>query len=237
MNAAGPDDSGSVDPDIADTDATGKSGGGDAADDRATVEATTDEEPTDGRSSEGRPAERYGSGPRLSPALIATLVTIPIMVLVGFITYAALNQDDDPTPVDNYTVDTAVAPACEKFLAALPEHFDGFGAKEVRGQNATWPASGDGDDLTLRCGVTRPADLAPSSKLQVVDAPGSEPVQWFIVDTIEGQGQSYVAVDHRPYVALWVPANAGNGPITDITGVIAKTLPPGPLEFAPAPSR
>ena len=30
-------------------------------------------------------ADRYGSGPRLSPALIATLVTIPVMVLVGFI--------------------------------------------------------------------------------------------------------------------------------------------------------
>lgn len=186
-------------------------------------------------------ADRYGSGPRLSPALIATLVTIPVMVLVGFIAYAALRSDDQSsTPVESYPVDAAVAPACEKFLAALPKHFDGFGDKEIRGQNAVWPAAGDGDDLTLRCGVTRPTDLAPTSGLQAIYPPGStgnDGVQWFIVDSVEGAGESYVAVDHRPYVALWVPQNAGNGPITDITGVVSTTLQPAPLEFGPRPSR
>ena len=40
-----------------------------------------------------------------------------------------------------------------------------------------------------------------------------------------------MCVDHRPYVAMWIPTNAGNGPITDISGLIDRTLERGPLDF------
>ena len=50
-------------------------------------------------------------------------------------------------------------------------------------------------------------------------------------DSIAGSGEAYVSVDHRPYVAMWVPANAGNGPITDVSATIEEVLPRAPLDF------
>ncbi len=168
---------------------------------------------------------RYGSGPRLSPALIATLVAIPAMVIVGFITFAALRPDPS-TPIESYASDEAAPADCDKLIAALPQTFDGFGDKQVTGTTVTWSSDGDTDPVTLRCGISRPDELSPTSNLQVIN-----PVQWFITDTVEGAGQAYVCVDHRPYVAMWIPENAGNAPITDVSAVIDQTLPRAPLDF------
>ena len=175
-------------------------------------------------------ASRYGSGGRLSPALVATLVAIPVMVIAGFIVFAAL-RPDPVTPIESYDAAGPVSEECTRLLAEAPDSFEGFGTKEVSGDRATWPATGSGDDMTLRCGVTRPAELSPTSNLQEIHAADQAGVQWFITDTVAGSGQAYVCVDHRPYVAMWIPANAGNGPITDISGVIDRTLERGPLDF------
>lgn len=171
---------------------------------------------------------RYGdSGPRLNPALIATLVAIPVMVIVGFIVFAALRPDSsDSTPVESYAAESSAPAECAQFLASLPQTFEGYGDKRVSGTQASWAADKEGDPVIVRCGVSRPAELSPTSNLQVVN-----PVQWFITDSIEGSGQAFVCVDHRPYVALWVPVNAGNGPITDVSAAIERTLPRGPLDF------
>lgn len=173
----------------------------------------------------GRPS-RDAAEPRLSPALIAVLVAIPVMVIAGFIAYAALRPDHPGTPVDSYTVSESAAADCTGLLAALPTTFDGFGGKQVDGTTVTWPSDDGGDPVTLRCGVSRPSELSPTSNLQVIN-----PVQWFITDTVEGSGQAYVCVDHRPYVAMWIPVNAGNGPITDVSAIIENTLPRAPLDF------
>lgn len=162
----------------------------------------------------------------LHPALIATLVTIPVMILVGFITFAAL-KPDPRAPIEDYPAAAGTDAACAKFIAALPDDgFDGYGRKSVAGTTVSWPADNDSEALTLRCGVARPSGLEPTSNLQVVN-----PVQWFITDSIDARGQAYVAVDHRPYVALWVPVNAGNAAITEISGVIDATLPRSSLDF------
>ncbi|MFE0751125.1 DUF3515 domain-containing protein [Gordonia sp. NPDC058843] len=193
----------------------------------------TPQSPVDNDSGDDSTAEgtsRYGGGGRLSPALVATLVAIPVMVLAGFIVFAAL-RPDPVTPIESYDSVGAVAQECTRLLAEAPDTFEGFGAKEVSEDRVTWPATGAGDDMTLRCGVTRPAELSPTSNLQEIHAAGQAGVQWFITDTIDGSGQAYVCVDHRPYVAMWIPANAGNGPITDISGLIDRTLERGPLDF------
>ncbi|GAB92434.1 DUF3515 domain-containing protein [Gordonia rhizosphera] len=166
-----------------------------------------------------------GPGPRLSPALVATLVAVPVMVLVGFITYAAL-RPDATTPIESYAVEPSASAECARMIAAVPETFDGYGDKQVDGTTVRWASDDGGDPVMLRCGVTRPTELSPTSSLQVVN-----PVQWFITDTVDGRGQAYVCVDHRPYVAMWIPVNAGNGPITDVSAVIERTLPRGPLDF------
>ena len=188
----------------------------------------TQQDPVDGESAED--SARYGGGGRLSPALVATLVAIPVMVLAGFIVFAAM-RPDPVTPIESYDSVGPVAAECTRLLTEAPDTFEGFGTKEVSGDRATWPSTGPGDDMTLRCGVTRPAELSPTSNLQEIHAAGQAGVQWFITDTVDGSGQAYVCVDHRPYVAMWIPTNAGNGPITDISGLIDRTLERGPLDF------
>lgn len=169
--------------------------------------------------------DQPAAAPRLHPALIATLVAIPVMVIVGFITFAAL-KPDDASPIDAYTTASNTTGDCAKLIAALPTTFKGFENRGIDGDSARWASTSGGEAISLRCGVGRPDGLAPSSRLQVV-----HPVQWFITDTIDGRGQAYVAVDHRPYVAVWVPLNAGNTPITEISGIIDRTLPRAPLDL------
>ena len=195
------------------------------------------EQPDDGPVSEGGHASTSGpekSSPaitshdreprRLSPALVATLIAIPVMVLTFFVVVAALKPDGESNPVESLAAPQSDSPDCAKLVAALPERFDGFSDKKTGGGIVRY--AGDDGDIVVRCGVERPKDLAPTSALQVVN-----PVQWFMTDTREGSGQAYVAVDRRPYVALWLPITAGNAPITDVSTAISKALPVAPLEF------
>ena len=194
------------------------------------VSSPDDDQPESQRTAKGD-ADSAGSSDsragRLSPALIATLVTIPVMVIVGFITFAALKASNStPVPVDSYAAASTVSNECSKFLTSLPNTFDGFDAKQISGDKATWADTDDGDPIIVRCGVNRPRDFTPSSRLQAVNG-----VQWFITDTIEGRGQAYVCVDHRPYVAVWVPVKAGNASITETSAAIGRALTAGPLDF------
>lgn len=166
----------------------------------------------------------------LSPALIATLVAVPVMVIVLFIVFAAVKFSNRPetesVPVESYSTEQGDgAQKCPDFLAALPEKLGDFGDKSVDGSTARWTKDGSGP-VVVHCGVTRPDELAPNSSLQVID-----PVQWFITDTDPERGQAYVSVDHRPYVAMWLPNGSGNAPITDVSALIAKKLDRAPLDF------
>lgn len=169
---------------------------------------------------------------RLSPAVIASIITIPVMVIVGFITYAVVKTDNSAsadTPVKAMSAPQQGSPDCVKFIAALPETFDGFGKRETSDDGmVSWPP---GDQVPgpvqVRCGVDRPASLSPTSGLQVVD-----PVQWFLVSAeTDARGFLWYAVDHRPYVAIWLPENVGNGPIQQISTIIDANLPRGPIDL------
>lgn len=164
-----------------------------------------------------------GRDGRLSPALLATLITIPVMVLAGFVTFAVM-RGHGGTQLDSMAAAPGSQAACAPFLAALPDRLGDYRNKSVSGDTVRW-RSDKGDVVALRCGVARPAALAPSSRLQVVDA-----AQWFITDESDS-GVAYVAVDHRPYVALWLPRDSGPAPISEVTAVIDKHLQPGPLEL------
>ncbi|MFT3900504.1 MAG: DUF3515 domain-containing protein [Gordonia sp. (in: high G+C Gram-positive bacteria)] len=160
---------------------------------------------------------------RLSPAFAATLIAVPAMILAGFITFALL-RPDPTTPLDAMPAAPDAARACAPLMAALPAKLGDYGHRSVSGTTARW-RSDNGDSVVLRCGVARPAGLEPSSRLQVVDA-----AQWFITDE-QQTGVAYVAVDHRPYVALWLPRDSGPAPISETTALIDKTLARAPLEL------
>ncbi len=176
--------------------------------------------------SDGPPA-RGERGP-LSPALIATLIAVPVMVIAAFVFVAALkNRQVRSTPVESYATVSEGAQECGPLIEKLPDSFGDYGDKTVDGNVVRWSRTDGGsrEPLVLHCGVARPEALAPTSALQVIN-----PVQWFITDTDPARGQAYVVVDRRPYVAVWVPVGAGNGPLTDISGLVAG-LPAGPLDF------
>ncbi len=166
---------------------------------------------------------RDGDG-RLSPAFLATLIAIPVMIIVAFITFAALRGSTE-SPLEPMAAQPGTEKACAPLMAALPTTLGAYGNKSVSGSAAKWRAS-NGDAVFLRCGVARPSGLVPSSRLQVVDS-----AQWFITDDRDN-GVAYVAVDHRPYVALWLPMNSGSAPISDVTALIDKHLVRAPLELS-----
>ncbi|GAA2067677.1 DUF3515 domain-containing protein [Williamsia deligens] len=167
---------------------------------------------------------------RRSPALIATIVAIPVVVIVVFIVIAAGrggSSSDAALPLASATATPSAD--CTKLVAALPKSFPAHGDRTERDGLIEWPSTSSGADDTgpvqLRCGVPRPPGLAPTAALQVVD-----PVQWFS-STQDSRGTLWVAVDHRPYVALWLPLNVGNGPISEVSAVIDKILPRASLDL------
>lgn len=165
---------------------------------------------------------------RLSPALIATLITVPVLVIAAIIALAAVKysgSDTPTTPVDGYATGGPQSDKCDDFIAKLPAQLGDFNDKTIDDATVRWRKEGS-DPLVLRCGVDRPKNLAPTSSLQVIN-----PIQWFLTDSQDDVGQAYVSVDHRPYVAVWVPVGSGNAPITDLSALIADNLTPASLDF------
>lgn len=189
----------------------------------------SEEKSRDDKPVQDQPVETGQSDePRLSPALIATLIAVPVMVIAGFIAFAALKYSGDepaPSPVESYATGGPGAELCADFIEKLPAQLGEFNDKTIDDTTVRWRKA-DSDPIVLRCGVQRPADFAPTSSLQVIN-----PIQWFLTDTVDGVGQAYVSVDHRPYIAMWLPAGAGNAPITDVSGLIAEHLKASPLDF------
>ncbi|WP_228460850.1 DUF3515 domain-containing protein [Gordonia crocea] len=192
-------------------------------DDYSTDDTDTDESAGVPQHESGASSSRIRDGDgRLSPAFLATLIAIPVMIIAGFVTFAVLRGDT--TTLDSMPAQPGTEKACAPFMAALPDRLGDYGDKSVTGTSARWRAR-NGDSVYVRCGVARPDGLAPSSRLQVVNA-----AQWFITDERDS-GVTYVAVDHRPYVALRLPANSGSAPITDITALIDQHLERAPLDL------
>ncbi len=85
-------------------------------------------------------------------------------------------------------------------------------------------AWGAPNPVVLRCGLDRPPELTRDASLRVVNG-----VRWLHVP---GQGSAtWYAVDRPVYAALTVPADAGTGPLQQMSDTLADTLPETPLRF------
>ena len=73
----------------------------------------------------------------------------------------------------------------------------------------------------LRCGLTRPAELTPTSTLLEVNG-----VRWLRLDdgVPDAVIVSYVAVDRPVYVVLTTPTAAGSGPLQAVADVLRQTM-------------
>lgn len=119
----------------------------------------------------------------------------------------------------------AESPECGRVLAALPAELTLDGDRVPRRELAR-PAPpgavawGDGqhDPITVRCGISAPAELTPTSHLTNVSG-----VDWLTIS--RGDKTTWLAVDRPVHVALTVSRDTGTGPVQTMSRILRRTLP------------
>ncbi|WP_019204031.1 DUF3515 domain-containing protein [Tsukamurella sp. 1534] len=179
------------------------------------------------------------SRPRRSPAFLATAVALPVAVVVCFVVFLVMaqqKQEDARAAADaghlkSIAAPSSTDPACSALLESLPAELGDFRRDDTREPAGfvRWASEKSGA-VELRCGSDRPAELTPTAKLQVVNG-----VQW-IQATPAGApapdgGAYWAAVDHRPYVTLWVPDGAGTSAVQAASDAITAKLQPASLDL------
>jgi Protein of unknown function (DUF3515) len=174
------------------------------------------------------------------PLLLAVAVAgAAIVGRVQGVEVAGIGGTEAPPPAERAVPDTgplalvpvdapdADGPECAALLAALPPDLPAVGgtlptrplADPAPVGTRAWVAVPR--PVVLRCGLTRPVELTPTSSLLEVNG-----VRWLRLD--DGVPDpvivSYVAVDRPVYVVLTAPTDAGTGPLQVVADVVRQTL-------------
>jgi hypothetical protein len=171
--------------------------------------------------------------------VVGVAIVLALLLVVGVITASLLRRnDEDTTPpagqlaLAGVPAPAAGSPECGTLLAALPQALPGKDAALPRAELAEPTPPGTvawtgavSRPVVLRCGIDRPLELIPTARLRVVSG-----TQWLPVEAIEGTTTWYL-VDRPVYVALTVPADAGTGPLQDVSAVAGRVLAPVPIRF------
>jgi len=147
-------------------------------------------------------------------------------------TAAATAVETGPLAVVPLDAPDADGPRCAALLAALPAELPADGgplptrplADPAPPGTRAWAASPR--PVVLRCGLTRPAELTPTSALLEVNG-----VRWLRLDdgVPDPVVVSWVAVDRPVYVVLTAPPDAGTGPLQAVSDAIRQTLDATPV--------
>ncbi|MGQ0576159.1 MAG: DUF3515 domain-containing protein [Pseudonocardia sp.] len=175
------------------------------------------------------------------PARLA--IALPLLlalVVAGIGITARLNGSDpaaavpDTRPLAVVPVDApaAAGPECAALLAALPADLPSDAeplppraiAEPAPPGARAWTAAPR--PVVLRCGLTRPAELTPTSRLLEVDG-----VSWLQLDdgVPDPVTVSYVAVDRPVYMVLTAPPAVGSGPLQAVSAAVRAALPEVPV--------
>ena len=119
----------------------------------------------------------------------------------------------------------AGSPACLGLVDALPKELPDKGGTlerlplaEPAPQGAAAWAGKRGEPVVLRCGLGKPAELAPTARLRAVSK-----LNWLPID---GDGATtWYTVDRTVYIALTVPDGTGTGTIQEMSETIAAAVP------------
>lgn len=181
------------------------------------------------------PAPRPPRAPRWPLGIALALV---VALVVGVLIAAAVardqtapNQTPGPLRLATLPAPAATSTDCTRLLGALPATLDGgqMGGLPRRQLASPAPAGAAGwgqPPVVLRCGLVRPAELTPPSRL--LDVSG---VQFLEIPAPEAgraagrEANSWVAVDRAVYVAVALPPASGSGPLQQLATVIENTLP------------
>jgi hypothetical protein len=137
------------------------------------------------------------SGPGVSSAPRADLPVLPVAV-------PPVTPDADA--------------ACPPLMRTLPVELTGQPSRRVRSDTPYAYAWGD-PPIVLRCGVPAPAGYVVGAGAIQING-----VQWF-VDTADPAATVWTTVDRPVGVEVRVPASLDSAPVTELTTLIAKTLP------------
>ncbi|MFI8973174.1 DUF3515 domain-containing protein [Nocardia asteroides] len=206
------------------------------ADADATAAQDSTAEPTAAAKADTDPDADDDSTP-YSPALIATAVALPVILIVGVLVAAfiALRApvEREPLALGPVPAPAADGPACAALLPALPAELGDY-TKSTLVEPAppaarAWQHPDGGEPVVLRCGLDRPLEFNRASPLTEVDG-----VKWFQVRDEVGKVGTWFAVDRETYIALTVPDGSGAGSIQTVSEIIRANLParePNPGEL------
>jgi hypothetical protein len=126
-----------------------------------------------------------------------------------------------PLPVEVPPVTAEADAACPGLMSALPLELAGERSRPVTSNSPFAYAWGD-PAVVLVCGVDRPAGFVATSGLIQIDA-----VQWYVDDS-DADTVVWTAVDRSVYVQLSIPSSLDSASATELSDIIAKTLPAQP---------
>lgn len=175
--------------------------------------------------------------------LLAVAIGLPALLAAGvaavglFLGTGGKEDPAGPTPDRSGPVALVPVPApkaeseeCGALLSKLPMQLVSNSVQMPRRELAAPAPAGAvawGDakhePIVLRCGLDRPGELTQTSQLRVISD-----VQWLEVS--QAGASTWYVVDRPAYVALTVPADAGTGPLQDISTTIRDTLPAVPID-------
>ncbi|WP_039799592.1 DUF3515 domain-containing protein [Nocardia araoensis] len=173
------------------------------------------------------------------PALIATAVALPVVLVVAVLVAAILARrapvEREPLVLGPVPAPAAEGPACSALLPALPANLGEF-TKSTLVEPAppatrAWQRAEGGDAIVLRCGLDRPLEFNRASPLQIVNG-----VQWFEIRDQAAAVSTWFAVDRATYIALTVPDGSGPTPLQEVSDTITADLPAQPIDPGPLPN-
>lgn len=163
------------------------------------------------------------------------MVVLVALLIANLTSSGGSSPSSSPTGAPLAPVTIAAPPSspaaevpCRRLLEALPLRLNGLDPRQVVSDPSSPFVVGWGDPaVTLRCGVERPKDLHPGSSAQFIEIaqPNGTGGVYFDV-TSSDHSQVYTSVDRSVYIEVTVPAQYAAGPVTTLSGVIARTLPP-----------
>ncbi|WP_245560504.1 MULTISPECIES: DUF3515 domain-containing protein [Nocardia] len=115
------------------------------------------------------------------PALIATTVALPVMLIVAVLVAAVLTRqapiEREPLALGPVPAPAATGPECTTLLPAMPaelgEYTKSTLVEPVPPATRAWQRNNGGDPIVLRCGLDRPLEFDHASALQIIND-----VQW-----------------------------------------------------------
>lgn len=186
--------------------------------------------------------------PPFPRALVVTLVTLAGLLVIGVGAVGVLfgGSGSSPAPATSNALGRTGplalvpvpapaqnSPQCATLLASLPATLVS-GRQTLTRRELREPAppaamawgNPQSDPIVLRCGLERPAELTQTS--QLLDVSG---VRWLQLPG--GDSNTWLVVDRSVYIALTEPADAGTGPLQDVSTTVRATLPALPVDTQP----